>query len=493
MAEKLAAPELYDVELDHESDRPLYQQLYAAIRQQILAKRLLAGMRIPASRELAKALQVSRNTVQRAIDQLLTEGYIEAQQGSGVFISAEIPDEYFQVNKPTLKSKQKQAKQSIQLSSFAQSVACLSNLGVMTDLPFTPGMSDLTLFPQQLWLKLWHRALRHSIGKYMDENSDAGLSSLRQAISKYVCYSRAVNCQPEQVIITSGAQQALDLVCRVLLNRRDAVVIEDPAYMGMRNLLLAYEASILSCPVDSDGMQVDLLPSFASKKPRFIYTTPAHQYPLGAILPISRRLQLLAFAQQSNSYIIEDDYDGEFHFACKPLPSLQGMDQHRRVIYVGSFSKVLLPTLRLGYLIVPENLVEVFTKVKRVSTGLSEPIKQQVVADFINQGHFGRHLKRMRLLYAERMHDTVHAFEKKCQRQFDIIATGAGMHMVLMSRKKINDIALAKKVEGQGFACKALSPYYIARKKSYGLIVGFANTDKKTMLRGLNMIEQAMC
>ncbi|MDF1760426.1 MAG: PLP-dependent aminotransferase family protein [Coxiellaceae bacterium] len=490
MAEKLAATELYDIELEAASDKPLYQQLYTAIRQQILIKRLLAGMQIPASRELAKALQVSRNTVQRAIDQLLTEGYIEARRGSGVFVAAEIPDDYFQVKKSTLKSQRKQAKRPVKLSSFAQSVASLGDMCILTDLPFTPGMSDLSLFPQQLWLKLWHRALRQSVGKYMDDNNEAGLFELRKSISEYVCYSRAVNCEPEQVIITNGAQQALDLVCRVLLNPHDTVVIEDPAYMGMRNLLTAYDAKLLPCPVDGDGMQVDLLPSLGSKKPQFIYTTPAHQYPLGAIMPISRRLQLLAFAHQSNSYIIEDDYDGEFHFACKPLPSLQGMDDHQRVIYVGSFSKVLLPTLRLGYLIVPKNLVGIFTKIKRVSSGLSEPVKQQVVADFINQGHFGRHLKRMRLLYAERMHDTVQAFEDKLHPRFDVVATGAGMHMVLASHKKINDTALAKKIESQGFACKALSPYYVGNKKRYGLIVGFANADKKTMLKGLAMIEE---
>ncbi len=489
----IKAAELYDIALDVTQAKPLYLQLYDAIREQVLTSRLLSGFRLPASRELARALRVSRNTVQRAYDQLMAEGYLQARPGSGVFVAVELPDSFLRANKIAVKKRLPDCHgKRMRLSAFAQQMKVVSNMAAPRDQPFTPGMPDLNGFPQQLWLKLWHKALRQSTSVYLDKNESAGLKRLRQTISDYLRYARAVNCQPEQVILTNGAQQALDLICRVFLNPGDTVVSEDPVYMGMRNLFAAYQADVLPCAVDHSGMQVDLLNQYANESPSLIYTTPAHQYPLGSIMPIERRLQLLSFAERVGSYVIEDDYDGEFHFDCKPLPSLQGMDQSGRVIYVGSFSKVLLPTLRLGYLIVPQHLVAVFTQMKRLVAGMSDPLRQQVVADFIQQGHFGRHLKRMRLLYAERLQQILPLLKQKFGDQFKLLATGAGMHLVLMSNKKIDDVVLAQKIERKGFGCKALSPYYINHKKQYGFIVGFSNVNQEQMMRGVKAIFAAV-
>lgn len=487
---KIAA-ELYDITLEVDNASPLYLQLYEIIKQQILSKRLIAGLRLPASRELACALKVSRNTVQRAYDQLITEGYLYAKPGSGVFVSVKLPDDFLLAkNAITFRPMRSNNNKSARLSVLAQNVKEIKSVGsgALVDKPFMPGMPDLSYFPQQIWLKLWHKSLRQSPSRYLSINETAGLWSLRQAVSDYLSYARAVKCQPEQVIITGGAQQALDLICRVFLDVGDAVICEDPAYLGMRNLLMAYRAHVIPCEVDDAGMQVDLLGRHSNENPKLLYTTPAHQYPLGSIMPIERRLQLLSFAESVGSYVIEDDYDGEFHFDCKPMPSLQGMDQSGRVIYVGSFSKVLLPSLRLGYLVVPDHLIEIFTKVKRLMLGFSEPIKQQVVADFIQQGHFSRHLKRMRLLYAERLERSLPLFHQCLGERFIVLSTGAGMHLVLMSHKKINDIDLSEFMEKQGYSCKALSSYYIGRKKRYGLVVGFSNVDGREMQKGIEAI-----
>jgi len=258
----------------------------------------------------------------------------------------------------------------------------------------------------------------------------------------------------------------------------------------MKCLFKAYHTNIMSCPVDSNGLQVERLDKLANKKPKIIYTTPTHQYPLGSIMPISRRLRLLEWAQQQGAYIIEDDYDSEFHYNSRPLPSLQGLDDSQRVLYVGSFSKVLLPTLRMGYLIVPENLVSLFSKVKQITFSNTEPVKQAVVAEFIQQGHFGRHLKRMRMLYKDRMQHIIDEANKKLQQWFEVVDYGAGMHLVLILKQGVDDIALADKLSSKGLGCKALSEYYISKTKKQGLILGFSNADKQMITKGIEIVQR---
>lgn len=489
----ISLAECRDISLSINSKEALYQQLYHEIRTRILDKRLINGQRLPASRELAKELNVSRNTVQLALTQLQAEGYLTSKTGSGVFVSAQIPDDYQQ----TIQIKADHTNKINRipeptLSNFAWNTLQSAGYEQLSYKAFTPGMPDLNAFPKNLWLKLWHKHLRNNPLSTIDNNSPSGLLSLKQVLCDYLRYSRAVDCKPDQIIITAGAGQALDLISRALINPGDAAIIEEPGYLGIRRLLQAVGAHLITCPVDEKGLKVSELPTHTKQAIKLLYTTPTHQYPLGGIMPISRRLELLEWAYLQNTYIIEDDYDSEFHYTSKPLPSLQSLDQQKRVLYVGSFSKVLTPFLRLGYLVIPKNLVSLFSKIKWLTSGATEPVKQSVVAEFIQAGHFGRHLKRMRLSYSQKMQWVVAEAEKQLSQWLHIGAHGAGMHLVVTFKNEFNDQKLLDRLKQQNLACKTLSNYYLCEPRKHGLILGFAHMQKNDILCGISTIRECI-
>lgn len=484
--------ELLHIVLKRDNSAPLHKQLYQLIREEILSGRLTAGARLPAARALAKDLKVSRNTVQHGLQQLQAEGYVDSRQGSGYYITASIPDDYILTKKAKTSTPKQASTNQSKLSSVSTSITeSVRPYHIDTNL-FALGIPELSIFPQAIWIKLWHKHLRPNPSKLLKENNTLGYLPLRQAISDYLRISRAANCTPDRIMITNGAQQALDLICRVKLNRLDTAIVEEPGYLGIRSILQTVESSILTCPVDDQGMKVDYLKNFNKQNPKLIYTTPAHQYPLGSIMPISRRLQLLEWAAQQGVCIIEDDYDGEFHYHDSPLPSLQGLDQNQSVIYVSSFSKVLLPNLRTGYLIIPDALISAFTKAKEIISGDSEPVKQAVLADFITEGHFGRHLKRMRLLYSERMQHIVNEANNQLEPWFNVNAHAPGMQLPLTLKQRLNDKKLARLLKEKGLGCQPLSNYSLTSPKACGLLLGFANANKENITRGIEIIKQAM-
>lgn len=483
--------ECRDIVLNNTKEEPLYQQLYQAIQARILSKRLIAGMRLPASRVLAKELNISRNTVQQALAQLQAEGYLESRTGSGVFISARIPDHYHQAKAPaTKRAIPTIADLPSRLSYFAQHILECHDPGPISDGLFSPGMPDLKMFPRQQWLTLWHKHLRNNPSTTNAIHPPSGLQPLKQALCEYLGYARAVTCDPDQLIITQGAAQALDLVSRALINPGDRAIIEEPGYLGMRRILQGLGANLIPCPVDEEGLKVDKLPTRTRPSIQLLYTTPTHQYPLGGIMPISRRLELLEWAKEHKTYIIEDDYDSEFQYAARPLPALYHLDQDNRVMYIGSFSKVLSPFLRLGYLVIPKPFAPLLTKIKRITTGITEPVKQAVMAEFIQAGHFGRHLKRMRLAYAEKMQWAVADAEKKLNHWVKIAAQGAGMHLVLIFKDDLNDQTFVERLKKRKIVCKSLSSYYLSSPKKQGLILGLAHMQRKEILHGISIIRQ---
>jgi GntR family transcriptional regulator / MocR family aminotransferase len=480
----LIAPlvECHSISLSPESKIPLYQQLYQALRVQIMNKSLISGQRLPGSREIAKELKVSRNTVQLALAQLQSEGYLEARVGSGVYVSAIIPDNFHQVsNFKQMQSTDETIEPHVTLSTFAkrcQEQVCPAPLA---NKAFSPGIPDHHSFPHHIWLKIWHKHLRG--------NPLTKTNLLEQALCDHLRYTRGINCIPEQVFITNGAAQALYLAASALIDPGNTVVAEEPSYFIKNNLAHALGAQVATCPVDKQGLCIEQLPDYP---PKFMYTTPSHQYPLGSNMPISRRIELLNWALKNNTYIIEDDYDSEFHYTSKPLPALQGLDGNELVLYVGSLSRTILPSLRLGYLIVPKHLTTTFKKILWVTGSPTEPIKKSVAAEFILEGHFARHLKKMRLLYKSKLKIAINACKKHLGEWCEIQEPSAGMHLALILKNNLSDTAIVDQLKKQGIHCNPLSDYYCQGNKINGLVLGISHMQEKEIIQGVVAIEKLL-
>lgn len=464
--------ELTGISLDSNRNTPLFHQLYLALREKILGGALLPETRLPSSRALASQLKVARNTVIAAYEQLLAEGYLQTREGSGTYVAAVLPEDwhcsapvenqYIETDKTALLSDYafKMKQQTIRDNGYSHG--------------FAVGVPDLRAFPAKVWNRLAQQIPQAGFTHLMGFGDPAGYHELREAVADYVRSARSVKCDASQVVITTGAQQSLDLAARMLVNPGEEAVIEEPGYVGARRALQAAGASIKPCPVDYQGLQAELLDSVTTS-PRLIYLTPANQYPLGGVLSLQRRTELLQWAQKQNCWIIEDDYDSEYHYRHRPLACLQGLAPHQ-VIYIGSFSKVLFPALRLGYLIMPPALVEPFTKARMEHTGDIALHGQAVTAAFMQGGHFSRHVKRMRQLYAEKLDVILEESQQLNQwcRPYD---NGAGMHLVLEllplapDEEKISEALLQRNIMHS-----PLSRSYIGSEKKKGLILGFANS-----------------
>jgi GntR family transcriptional regulator/MocR family aminotransferase len=472
MRQSLIIEEMLDLELNVTLVAPLYLQLYQAIMNQIMAGKIPLGARLPASRKLAQQLTVSRNTVQKAYEQLIAEGYLNGKVGSGIYVTAEIPSNYYRKKKILPINKNE--------------VASINEVG-----DFTPGIPDLQLFPHQLWARCCHKVLRHQYKQLLVTSSAYGNLILREAITDYLTQARGVRCTPEQIIITAGSQEAINLVIKTLLQPTQSIAIENPGYRGVYYAARANQANITPAPVLQDGIDLEYLRK-QKKSPHLIYVTPSHQYPLGATLPVSKRLELIQLAKKNDSYIIEDDYDSEFHYQVKPLPSMQGLDQDDRVIYLGTFSKMLFPALRLGFLVVPPTLAAQFAQMKLHAFGHTSLFNQAVVAEFIASGQFTRHLKRMRLIYAEKYKAIVAACEQHLPKSVQLHAQNVGLHVTLIFRNSINDQAFVKKINKIGLYPSALSSYYQTPQKQSGLVLGFGNMKLTDIEPGIMKIAQAL-
>jgi GntR family transcriptional regulator / MocR family aminotransferase len=461
--------------LDKGKSGPIYQQLYDWFRAAITEGRLRPGQRLPSTRSMAAELQISRISVFNAYGQLQSEGYLETAVGSGTCVAKTIPDDAFDA--PPLHKRERTREVvpspprnvSVRASSVSDSAVepWLHNLG-----PFRVSLPALDHFPVNIWSRLVARHCRRLSKATMAYGDAMGYLPFREAIAEYLNTYRSVRCDASHILVTSGSQQALQICAQVLLNPGDQVLIEEPGYPGARLAFLSAGARLKPQPVDQEGM---ITPEIKGRRraPRVAYVTPSHQYPLGMTMSAARRMSLLNWAVRSNSWIIEDDYDSEYRFASRPMPSLQGLDVHDRVIYIGTFSKVLFPALRVGYMVVPKNFVRYFAAARDAADIFSSTLYQAVLADFIREGHFARHIRRMRMLYMDRRRELVSAIHSHIGRIVEVVGAEAGMHLAMLLPGGIDDVSLSEKAAENRISAIPLSSCYLKPPMERGLILGY--------------------
>lgn len=537
--------------LDPAAARPLHRQVYDGLRDAIVAGRLAPGARLPSTRALAADLGVARNTVALAFDQLRTEGYVVGRRGGGTRVRGTIPDALLSVRpggarrsspggarravgsrapeRPRVPAAGLRAAGSAPsaASASAPSVASapsppstrssppprLSARGAMlaaagapllrvaggTPVPFRIGVPALDAFPARLWARLAARRWRRG-GVYLGDADPAGEPALREAIAGYVTNARGARCTPEQVVVVNGTQQGLDLAARVLLDPGDAVWVEDPGYPGARGPLAAAGARLVPVPVDAEGLDVPA-GERAAPAARLAYVTPSHQFPLGSVMSAPRRLALLEWAQRADAWVLEDDYDSEFRYTGRPLPCLQGLEAERRapgeparVLYVGTFSKTLAPGLRLGYLVVPDGLVDAVRGVRAALDRHTATPLQGVLADFIGEGHYARHVRRVRALCAERQTELLEAAGAELDGLLTLAPDVAGLHLVGWLAAGMADpeavaAAAAEGVQVLGLSRCRLAP---APAERGGLLLSYAGFDGDAIREGVRRLRRAL-
>ncbi len=452
----------------------LYQALYTHMREAILSGELKGGLKLPSTRALANELNISRNTVLNAYRQLLTEGYLEGRAGSGTFVANALPETLLSApsqSRPKTAPAPKADSPRILFSKHAQAQIVVAQPPSNGKLPrpFLAEAPALDVFPFKLWSRLIVRQARRLPVNNFAYQDSSGYRPLREAIAAHVTVSRQVHCTPEQVMIVPGSQGGLDLAARMLINSGDQVWMEDPGYPGARGAFLGSGARIIPVPVDEEGLIVDAGIRRASKA-KLVYITPSHQFPLGVTMSLHRRLALLDWAKRTNAYILEDDYDSEFRFTGRPLATLQGLDQAERVIYIGTFSKVLFPSIRIGYMILPLPLMDSFRKVRRLIDIHSPMLEQAVLADFMVEGHYIRHLRRMRTLYAERRSALLNAVKNL---PLKIDAPQAGIHCVGWLADNVGERALVKRAREYDLELTPISTFSIEPFPRKGLLLGY--------------------
>lgn len=460
-------------------DVPLYQQLYDHLQAAILSGQLKEGLKLPSTRGLADELGISRNTVLTAYDELMAEGYLESVEGSGTFVAPVLPDlllttpdrldsQASQSYGPETHQPHLSERARRQLASPQNYPSTLLLKGGRQR-PFLVGIPALDAFPYDLWSRLVVRRARGLNSDAFTYHGPAGYHPLREAIAAHVTVSRRIRCTPEQIVIVSGSQGALHLAAAMLIDPGDPVWMEDPGYNGARGALVGAGARLIPVPVDQEGLVVSAGIARAPQA-RLVYVTPSHQFPLGVTMSLARRLALLEWAKRANAYILEDDYDSEYRFAGRPLAALQGLDEAQRVIYIGTFSKVLFPALRLGYLILPPSLVEPLLTVRGLVDFHPPLLEQVVLADFMAEGHFTRHLRRMRSLYAERRAALLEAVR---ELPLEIDPPEAGIHCIAWLPAGLDEGSLIRQAVANGLNLWPVSTYSIEPLARQGLVLGY--------------------
>ncbi len=481
MATGTSAAALVSLGLDRGAAEPMQRQLYDQIREAVLSGRLSPGARLPSTRALCRELKCSRNTVIGAFDQLLSEGYLEGRRGSGTFVSRVLPEELLSARRGGARPPAPRGGAPGVSARGRRLTEVLPGRGARHR-AFTPGLPDLSCFPFDVWGRLMARVWRRPGAELPVHGAAGGDLRLRRAIAGYLRAVRAVDCEAGQVIVTTGAQQALDLAVRILLDPGDAAWIEEPGYPGLRGPLIANGARLVPVPVDGEGLSVTEGRRLAPAA-RLAVVSPSHQYPLGITMSLPRRLELLDWAREAGAWILEDDYDSEYRYAGRPLAALQGLEASAgsgagRVLYVGSFSKVLFPSLRLGYLIVPAPLADAFMRARAAVDDHPSAIVQPVLARFIEEGHFAAHVRRTRALYAERQAALVKAATGRLGGLLEVAPDDAGMHLVARLGAELARRASDREVEARaleaGVTAPALAGYYLGEPATQGVMLGYA-------------------
>ena len=479
--------------LSRDDDLPLQDQLYRGLRAAILAGQLGPGARLPATRALASALQLARNTVLAAYEQLQAEGYVEGRHGAGSFVAADLPESF--VEAPAEANVAAAASRHDKLSRRSRDWLSACELPPRRNAgAFVPAMPDLRGFPFDDFWRLLHKHQRAAPWHWFDYGAGGGLPSLREAIANHLQLARAVRCSAEQVIVTSSTQHSLDLCMRILADVGDSIALEEPGYFGTRGSAIAAGLQLQPVAVDDEGLRTDALPAVAAgaPAPKLIYITPSHQYPLGSVMSLSRRQALLAYAAAHGSYILEDDYDSEIRFTGRPLASLQGLDAHERVLYLGTFSKVLYPALRIAYVVVPPALVKVFQRSQERLQGVGNYPTQAALAEFIASGKLASHIRKMRLQYAERNSLLKQLLAPYLGDDWQLLGGDAGLHFVLQKNAPFDDVALANEADARGVMLRPLSPFYLGADKRHGFILGYAAADARELRRGIAVLKHLL-
>lgn len=472
--------------VDRESPVPLHRQVYAGYRDAILRGDLAGGQQVPSSRALAAELEISRFPVLDAYAQLMAEGFFETRVGAGTFVAASLPHPPEQKSVSGDERTGRRPSQRSALFPRYQAVPWRHGWG-----PFGVHQPALDEFPFELWSKLVARHSRSPRAHALHYIDPLGLEPFREAICSYVRTARAVRCDPDRIMIVSGSQQALDLTTRVLLDPGDSVWIEEPCYPLVNSVLIGSGCRPVSVPVDEEG--IDAAAGIRlCQDARAAFVTPSHQYPLGTTMSASRRFQLLEWARNSGSWIIEDDYDSEYRFDSMPIPSLQGMDSGGSVIYIGTFSKVLFPSLRLGYIVMPPELVDRFLAVRFAMDIFPSYLYQEVLTDFMRSGQFARHIRRMRTLYKARRTALVESLRAEFGDLLTIHGTEAGMHLSVTLPEGYRDVEIAVRAAKEKLWLWPLSPCWMGEKRRQGFILGFGNIPEEQMRAAVWHLRQVL-
>ncbi|HUA32265.1 MAG TPA: PLP-dependent aminotransferase family protein [Candidatus Binataceae bacterium] len=476
---------------------PLYSRVYRALRAEILSGRLRPGLRVPATRTLAAEIGVSRNIAILAYEQLLAEGYLTSRHGAGTFVASELPEDMTNVGdgKPPPRASDQIAP--ARLSAYGRRALKESSdrrLRWNSERPPLPydfryGRPSFVDFPHTTWCRIVARRARHASVRDLDYGPPEGIPELREAIVEYIHRARAVNCDPDQIVIVNGSQQALDIAGRALIDPGNRVVVEEPHYRGAWAVSRAAGANIASVRVDEHGLKVEELAE-KHRRARLVIVTPSHQFPTGVTMPLGRRLELLAWAREVGAFIFEDDYDSEFRYSGRPIEALQALDERGCVIYAATFSKLMFPALRMGYLAVPYALVQPFRALKGLLDTGSPMLPQLALLDFIREGHFERHLRRSRARNASRRAAILEAIAKHIGDRAKVSGGDAGLHVLMWLRdippKRVDEIRSEARASGVGVY--DASPFYARPPKHAGLVLGYASLTEKEINEGIRRL-----
>lgn len=469
------------ITVDRRLTKPLYRQIYDSFRTRIVRAELRAGQPVPSSRELARELRISRLPVLNAYAQLLAEGYFESRVGAGTFVASGLGAEI----RATPSGERPIAKHAAALPKYERP-SWAASLG-----PFQVGQPDVQSFPMEIWSRLVSQYARRMRVKGLQYGEAMGLPELREAIASYLRTSRGVHCEAAQIMIVNGSQQALDLATRVLLDAGSSAWVEEPGYWLVHHALRAAGCRAVPVPVDAEGLDV-AKGIRLSRKARAAFVAPSHQYPLGVTMSASRRFQLLEWAQRAGAWIIEDDYDSEYRYDSMPIAALQGLDGNARVIYIGTFSKVMFPSLRLGYIVIPPDLVERFAAMRQCIDLCPSHANQAVMTEFIREGHFARHIRRMRPVYAQRRRVLIEELQREFGDSAELAGDAAGMHLAMFLRGLRNDRKVAAKAVEHSLWLSALSASYIGNAPRQGFVLGFGNTRESQIANGVRLLKKCV-
>jgi len=491
---RISASFLPPIMLASRTKTPLYRQLYDWFRRAIIAGQMRPGQRVPSTRGLAAELKISRIPVLTAYEQLFAEGYFETFVGAGTCVARSIPQGT--LNSPAVKAR-KGLPELVEMPGsrrMSRRGVALTHLPVQTWLDnlgaFRVSLPALDHFPVGVWSKLVARHSRRSPMGTMAYGNAMGHLPFREAIAEYLGASRGVRCESSQILVTTGSQQALQISAQVLLDPQDRIGMEEPGYPDARQIFMAAGAKVIPVRVDQDGMNVAEIIR-QGRGARAVYITPSHQYPLGTTMSASRRMLLLNWAVRSGAWIIEDDYDSEYRFGSHPIASLQGLDTDGRVIYVGTLSKVMFPALRLGYMVVPKDLVPAFSAARHAADIFSSTLYQAAMTDFIREGHFARHIRKMRILYSDRRKALVDAIQTQMGDRLEVIGAEAGMHLVALLPPGTDDVAVSRNAAQKAVSVMPLSICYSKPPGKSGVILGYGGTNSQQIHDGIRKLR--MC